>query len=142
SDELAQVAERLGAGVAKALLGKAVLSDRLPYVTGSIGMLGTVPSWCMMQDCDTMLMIGTTFPYTEFLPTEGQAAAVQIDRDGRALGLRYPIEVGLVGDAKQTLDALLPLLTPKTDLDWRHAIEKDCARWRESVVARSQTQDK
>ncbi|CAM3976529.1 thiamine pyrophosphate-requiring protein [Bordetella tumbae] len=139
SDELAQVAERLGAGVAKALLGKAVLSDRLPYVTGSIGLLGTVPSWRLMQDCDTLLMVGTTFPYTEFLPPEGQAGGVQIDRDGRALGLRYPIEVGLAGDAKQTLAALLPLLEQKTDLDWRHDIEKDVARWREVVAARAQT---
>ncbi|OZI49559.1 thiamine pyrophosphate-requiring protein [Bordetella genomosp. 4] len=139
SDELAQVAERLGAGVAKALLGKAVLSDRLPYVTGSIGLLGTVPSWRLMQDCDTLLMVGTTFPYTEFLPPEGQAAGVQIDRDGRALGLRYPIEVGLAGDAKQTLAALLPLLEQKTDLDWRHDIEKEVARWREVVQARAQT---
>jgi len=142
SEVLADVAERLGAGVAKALLGKAVLSDRLPYVTGSIGLLGTVPSWRLMQDCDTLLMIGTTFPYTEFLPAEGQAAAVQIDRDGRTLGLRYPIEVGLVGDARQTLTALLPLLEQKTDLDWRHEIERNCARWREVVTARAQTQGK
>lgn len=140
SEELAAVADRLGAGVAKALLGKAVLSDHLPYVTGSIGLLGTVPSWRLMQDCDTLLMIGTTFPYTEFLPPEGQAAGVQIDRDGRSLGLRYPIEVGLVGDAKQTLAALLPLLTQQTDLEWRHNVEDDVARWREVVEARAATQ--
>lgn len=138
SAELAEVAQRLGAGVAKALLGKAVLSDRLSYVTGSIGLLGTVPSWRLMQDCDTLLMVGTTFPYTEFLPPEGQAAGVQIDRDGRALGLRYPIEVGLVGDTKQTLSALLPMLAQKTDLDWRHDIEKHVARWRETVAARAE----
>jgi len=138
SAELAEVAQRLGAGVAKALLGKAVLSDRLSYVTGSIGLLGTVPSWRLMQDCDTLLMVGTTFPYTEFLPPEGQAAGVQIDRDGRALGLRYPIEVGLVGDTKQTLSALLPMLEQKTNLDWRHDIEKHVARWRETVAARAE----
>src|SRR5690606_7729291 len=88
SEELIEVAQRLGAGVAKALLGKAVLSDRLPHVTGSIGLLGSVPRWRLMQDCDNLLMIGRPFPYTEFLPPEGQASGVQIDRDGRALGLR------------------------------------------------------
>ncbi|KCB34281.1 thiamine pyrophosphate-requiring protein [Bordetella hinzii] len=140
SEALAAVADRLGAGVAKALLGKAALSDSLPYVTGSIGLLGTVPSWRLMQDCDTLLMVGTTFPYSEFLPPEGQAACVQIDRDGRALGLRYPIEVGLVGDAGQTLSALLPLLEQKSDLGWRHGIEKQVARWREAVAARAATE--
>jgi pyruvate dehydrogenase (quinone) len=139
SDELAAVTDKLGAGLAKALLGKAALSDRLPYVTGSIGLLGTVPSWRLMQDCDTLLMVGTTFPYTEFLPPEGQAAGVQIDREGRALGLRYPVEVGLVGDARQTLAALLPLLKQQSNLDWRHTVEKDVARWREVVAARAQT---
>ncbi|MGE4340376.1 MAG: thiamine pyrophosphate-binding protein, partial [Pigmentiphaga sp.] len=119
SEELAAVAERLGAGVAKALLGKAVLSDALPYVTGNIGLLGTVPSWRLMQDCDCLLMVGTSFPYSEFLPPEGQASCVQIDRDGRALGVRYPADVGLVGDARQTLAALLPLLQENTDRSWR-----------------------
>ncbi len=142
SEALAAVADRLGAGVAKALLGKAALSDSLPYVTGSIGLLGTVPSWRLMQDCDTLLMVGTTFPYSEFLPPEGQAACVQIDRDGRALGLRHPIEVGLVGDAGQTLSALLPLLEQKSDLGWRHGIEKQVARWREAVAARAAVEGK
>ena len=94
-----EVAELLGAGVAKALLGKAVLPDELPCVTGSIGLLGTKPSWDLMKDCDTLLMVGSSFPYSEFLPEEGQARGVQIDIDGRMLGIRYPMEVNLVGDA-------------------------------------------
>lgn len=138
SDALAEVAQRLGAGVAKALLGKAVLSDSVPYVTGNIGLLGTVPSWHLMQDCDTLLLVGTTFPYTEFLPPEGQAKAVQIDRDGRALGLRYPVDIGLVGDAKRTLEALLPLLEPPSDLSWRHEIEQRVSDWRKVVEARAE----
>ena len=101
--------------MAKALLGKAVLPDDLPYVTGSIGLLGTKPSWKMMQDCDTLLMVGSSFPYSEFLPEEGQARGVQIDIDGRMLGIRYPMEVNLVGDSAETLRALLPRLERKTD---------------------------
>lgn len=136
-NEVRAVAERLGAGVAKALLGKAVLPDALPYVTGAIGLLGTQPSWEMMNDCDTLLMVGTSFPYAEFLPREGQARAVQIDLDGRQLSLRYPVEVGLAGDARLTLEALLPLLEPKTDSPWREQIEKSVRRWRETVRARA-----
>ena len=105
-----EVAELLGAGVAKALLGKAALPDELPWVTGSIGLLGTKPSWDLMQECDTLLMVGSSFPYSEFLPAEGQARGVQIDIDGRMLGIRYPMEVNLVGDAAETLRALIPLL--------------------------------
>ena len=89
----------LGAGVAKALLGKPALPDDLPFVTGSIGLLGTQPSWDLMQGCDTLLMVGSGFPYAEFLPEEGQARGVQIDIDARMLGLRYPMEVNLVGDS-------------------------------------------
>ncbi|MFY3911187.1 thiamine pyrophosphate-requiring protein [Achromobacter ruhlandii] len=136
-NEVRAVAERLGAGVAKALLGKAVLPDALPYVTGAIGLLGAQPSWEMMNDCDTLLMVGTSFPYAEFLPREGQARAVQIDVDGRQLSLRYPVEVGLVGDARLTLDALLPLLEPKAENPWREQIEKSVRRWRETVRARA-----
>jgi pyruvate dehydrogenase (quinone) len=116
SAEVAAVAETLGAGVAKALLGKAVLPDDLPYVTGAIGLLGTEPSWELMNHCDTLLMVGSGFPYAEFLPKEGQARGVQIDLDPGMLGLRYPMEVNLVGDSAQTLRALLPLLQRKTDL--------------------------
>ena len=128
SAEVAAVAETLGAGVAKALLGKAVLPDELPYVTGAIGLLGTEPSWELMNHCDTLLMIGSGFPYAEFLPKEGQARGVQIDLDPGMLGLRYPMEVNLVGDSAQTLRALLPLLQRKTDRYWPERI----ARWNES----------
>ena len=110
TDEVIAVADRLGAGVAKALLGKAALPDDLPWVTGSIGLLGTKPSWDMMTECDTLLMIGSGFPYSEFLPKEGQARGVQIDIEPDMLSLRYPMEVNLVGDSAETLRALLPLL--------------------------------
>ena len=123
------VAELLGAGVAKALLGKAALADDLPFVTGCIGLLGTKPSWDLMQECDTLLMVGTRFPYAEFLPEEGQARAVQIDLDPRMLGIRYATEINLVGDAAQTLERLLPLLKPKEDRTWRDQIESWVADW-------------
>ena len=129
ADEVMQVADALGAGVAKALLGKAVLPDDLPYVTGSIGLLGTKPSSDMMNECDTLLMVGSSFPYSEFLPEEGQAHGVQIDHDGRMIGIRYPMDAQLVGDSKATLRALLPLLEPKDDRSWREQIEADVADW-------------
>ncbi|MGY6272229.1 thiamine pyrophosphate-requiring protein [Achromobacter denitrificans] len=135
--EIRQAAELLGAGVAKALLGKAAVPDGLPYVTGCIGLLGTQPSWDMMNECDTLLMVGTSFPYAEFLPREGQARAVQIDRDGRKLSLRYPVEVGLVGDSRLTLQALMPMLECKTARRWRERIEKQVARWRDTVRERA-----
>src|SRR3989440_2950308 len=128
-DEVEAVAEALGAGVAKALLGKAALPDDLPYVTGSIGLLGTKPSWTLMMECDTLLMVGSSFPYSEFLPEEGQARGVQIDIDGKMLGIRYPMEVNLVGDSAETLRALVPLLARKTDRSWREKIEKETAAW-------------
>jgi pyruvate dehydrogenase (quinone) len=136
-DELLAVAERLGAGIAKALLGKACVADGLPYVTGSIGLLGTKPSWDLMQECDALLMVGTAFPYSEFLPKEGRARAVQIDIDGRMLNLRYPVEVGLVGDSAATLGALLPLLEAKADDSWRRHIEEQVARWWRVLEARA-----
>jgi pyruvate dehydrogenase (quinone) len=129
ADEVVEVAEVLGAGVAKALLGKAAVPDDLPFVTGSIGLLGTKPSWNMMMDCDTLLMVGSSFPYSEFLPEEGQARGVQIDIDGRMLGIRYPMELNLVGDSAATLRALLPHLTRKADRGWRDQIESDVADW-------------
>ncbi|HJW26597.1 MAG TPA: thiamine pyrophosphate-requiring protein [Rhodocyclaceae bacterium] len=129
TDEVIAVAEALGAGVAKALLGKAAVPDALPFVTGSIGLLGTKPSWDLMNDCDTLLMIGSGFPYSEFLPKEGQARGVQIDIDPRMLNLRYPMELSLVGDSKETLRALLPHLTPKTDRSWRNEVERNVERW-------------
>ena len=110
ASEIIEVASRLGAGVAKALLGKDVLPDDLPFVTGAIGLLGTKPSYDLMMKCDTLLMIGTGFPWSEFLPRDGQARAVQIDIDASMLGLRYPVDVNLHGDAAETLRALLPLL--------------------------------
>src|SRR4029078_6566145 len=120
--QVEQLAEKLGAGVAKALLGKAALDDALPYCTGSIGLLGTKPSWTLMDECDTLLMVGSSFPYSEFLPEEGKARAVQIDIDGRMLSIRYPMEVNLTGDAKETLRALLPLLRRKSDRTWREKL--------------------
>jgi pyruvate dehydrogenase (quinone) len=133
--ELEQVAELLGAGVAKALLGKDVLSDELPYVTGSIGLLGTRPSYELMQDCDTLLTVGSSFPYTQFLPAFDQARAVQIDVDGKYIGMRYPYEVNLVGDAAATLRALIPLLRRKEDRSWREDIEARVTRWWEVMAA-------
>ena len=131
-DELIEVAELLGAGVAKALLGKAVLPDDLPFVTGSIGIIGTRASNEMMLECDTLLMVGSSFPYAEFLPPEGQARGVQIDIDGRMLSLRYPMQANLVGDARATLRALIPHLERKEDRGWRETIEGKVDRsWRE-----------
>lgn len=127
--EIEQVAEILGAGVAKALLGKDVLSDELPWVTGSIGLLGTRPSYEMMADCDTLLTVGSNFPYTQFMPAFGQARAVQIDIDGKFIGMRYPYELNLVGDAAATLRALIPHLRRNEDRGWRETIESNVADW-------------
>jgi pyruvate dehydrogenase (quinone) len=137
ADEIVQVADLLGAGVAKALLGKAVLPDDLPYSTGAIGLLGTKPSWDMMMNCDTLLMVGSSFPYSEFLPPEGQARGVQIDLDGRMLGIRYPMEVPLCGDAKETLRALIPMLERKANRTWRESIEKGVRHWWKVVEGRA-----
>src|SRR5215213_6096551 len=127
--EVIETAEALGAGVAKALLGKAALPDDLPFVTGSVGWLGTTASNRMMERCDTLLMIGTGFPYNEFLPQPGAARGVQIDLNPGMLGVRYPIEVGLTGDSAETLRALLPLLTRQTDRSWREEIEASVDEW-------------
>jgi pyruvate dehydrogenase (quinone) len=135
--EVVEVAELLGAGVAKALLGKTVLPDDLPYVTGSIGLLGTKPSWDLMQDCDTLLMVGSSFPYSEFLPEEGQARGVQIDIDGKMLGIRYPMEVNLVGDSAETLRALRGKLRRKEDRSWREQIESGVGSWWELMERRA-----
>ncbi|HZU58754.1 MAG TPA: thiamine pyrophosphate-requiring protein [Actinocrinis sp.] len=135
--QVEQVADLLGAGVAKALLGKDALSDELPYVTGSIGLLGTRPSYELMRDCDTLLVIGSSFPYTQFLPKFDQARAVQIDIDPSMIGLRYPFEVNLVGDAERTLTRLLPLLRQKDNRSWRETVEKNVARWWEVMQRRA-----
>jgi pyruvate dehydrogenase (quinone) len=127
--EVVAAAETLGAGVAKALLGKDVLADDLPFVTGSIGLLGTRPSYELMDGCDTLLTIGSSFPYTQFMPPLDQARAVQIDNDPTMIGMRYPYEVNLVGDAATTLRRLLPLLTERQDRSWREKIEKSITHW-------------
>ena len=137
TDEVIAVADRLGAGAAKALLGKAALPDDLPWVTGSIGLLGTEPSFDLMMGCDTLLMIGSGFPYSEFLPQEGQARGVQIDIAPDMLSLRYPMEVNLVGDAAETLRALLPMLKQKSDTAWRDTIAKNVAEWWETLEDRA-----
>jgi pyruvate dehydrogenase (quinone) len=127
--ELAEVAGKLGAGVAKALLGKDVLPDDLPFVTGSIGLLGTRPSYEMMRDCDTLLIVGSSFPYSQFLPEYGQARAVQIDIDGTLIGMRYPTELNIVADSRAALRALLPLLQRKEDRSWAQGIERNVSDW-------------
>jgi pyruvate dehydrogenase (quinone) len=128
-DELIEAAELLGAGVAKALLGKDVLPDSLPFVTGSIGLLGTTASYELMKGCDTLFMVGTSFPYSEFLPKEGQARCVEIDIEASRIGIRYPVDVQLVGDAKETLRALNPKLERKDDRSWREQTEKQVDEW-------------
>jgi pyruvate dehydrogenase (quinone) len=133
ASEVMEVAELTGAGVSKALLGKDVLPDDLPYVTGAIGLLGTRPSYELMRDCDTLLIVGSNFPYTQFLPEFGAARAVQIDIDGRFVGMRYPTEVNLVGDAAETLRSMVPRLRRKDDRSWRETIEHNVARWWETV---------
>ncbi|MDR5758508.1 thiamine pyrophosphate-requiring protein [Caballeronia sp. LZ035] len=137
TDEVIAVADKLGAGVAKALLGKAALPDDLPFVTGSIGLLGTEPSYKMMMECDTLLMIGSGFPYAEFLPKEGAARGVQIDLKADMLSIRYPMEVNLVGDSAETLRALLPLLEQKTERAWREDIEGWVASWWKTLEKRA-----
>ena len=137
TDEVIEVAQRLQAGVAKALLGKAAVPDDLPFVTGSIGLLGTRPSWDLMKNCDTFLMVGSAFPYSEFLPEPGAARGVQIDIDGSRLSLRYPMEVNMVGDSATALRALLPLLTQKKDSTWRREIEKGMADWWDTLKERA-----
>lgn len=137
ADEVIAVADKLRAGAAKALLGKAVLPDDIPWVTGTIGLLGTRPSYELMRDCDTLLMVGSSFPYGEFFPKEGQARAVQIDIDGKMLGLRYPMEVNLSGEASETLRALLPLLEEKNDGAWRDTIARNREEWERVSEARA-----
>jgi pyruvate dehydrogenase (quinone) len=135
SQEVIEVAELLGAGVAKALNGRAALPDDLPFVTGPIGLLGSKPTDHMMENCDTLLMVGSSFPYSEWLPKEGQARGVQIDIDGRMLGIRYPMEINLVGDSASSLRALIPLLRRKEDRSWRDGIEQEVSRWWEILDA-------
>jgi pyruvate dehydrogenase (quinone) len=137
TDEVIETAEILGAGVAKALLGRATVPDDVPFVTGQIGLLGTRPSYELMMGCDTLLMVGSSFPYAEWLPQEGQARGVQIDIDGRMLGIRYPMEALLVGDSAETLRALKPLLKRKEDRAWQESLEKSIKEWWGVVEERS-----
>jgi pyruvate dehydrogenase (quinone) len=139
-DEVIAVAEKLGGGVAKALLGKSVLPDDLPFVTGAIGLLGTRPSSDLMNGCDTLLIVGSGFPWSEFLPKNGQARAVQIDVDPAMLSLRYPCEVNLHGSAAETLRLLLPMLHEKADRTWRREIEHGMKDWWATLEARAKTQ--
>ncbi|MGY4479991.1 thiamine pyrophosphate-requiring protein [Bradyrhizobium sp. USDA 3364] len=137
TNEVIAIADRLSAGCAKALLGKAVLPDDLPWVTGSIGLLGTEPSYDLMMECDTLLMVGSAFPYAEFLPKEGSARGVQIDIDASMLSIRFPMEVGLVGDAAEALHALLPRLKQKPADGWRNSIENNVREWWKTLEDRA-----
>jgi pyruvate dehydrogenase (quinone) len=136
-DEIVEVAEILGGGIAKALLAKTMVPDDIPFVTGSIGLLGTEATDKMMRNCDTLFMVGSSFPYSEWLPEEGQARGVQIDLDSRALGLRYPMEVNLQGDSKETLRALIPHLKRKSDRSWQRRIEGWVDDWWKVSEARA-----
>jgi pyruvate dehydrogenase (quinone) len=136
AEQVVELAELTGAGIAKALLGKDVLSDELPFVTGAIGLLGTRPSYELMTGCDTLITIGSNFPYTQFMPEFGQARAIQIDIDSRFIGMRYPYELNLVGSAGSTLKHLLPMIEHKSDRSWRQTVEKNVARWWD-VMSRS-----
>ncbi len=129
SPELERAAELLGAPVVKALLGRAVLPDDSPYTTGGAGLLGTRPSQEALEDCDTLLLVGTSFPYIEFYPKPGQARAVQIDLDPVRIGLRFPVELGLVGDSRATLQALLPLLERKADRSFLEKAQRGMREW-------------
>jgi pyruvate dehydrogenase (quinone) len=142
SDELEQTAELLGAPIIKALLGKAAVPDSSPYTTGGIGLLGTRPSQEAMEDCDTLLMVGTSFPYIEFLPKPGQARGVQIELDPKRIGLRYPVEVGLIGDSRNTLRELIPLLRRKEDRGFLNAAQAGMKDWMRMMEERGTRRDK
>jgi len=141
TDELEQTADRLAAPIVKALLGKAAVPDDSPYTTGSIGLLGTKPSQEALEECDTLLMVGTSFPYIEFLPRPGQARGVQIELDPMRIGLRYPVEVGLVGDSARTLQALLPLLTRKAERGFLESAQERMKGWLELMDERATRPD-
>lgn len=141
STELESIAEHLSAPIVKALLGKAAVPDSSPYTTGGIGLLGTRPSQEALEQCDTLILIGTSFPYLEFYPKPGQARAVQIDRDPKRIGLRYPIEVGLIGDSQQTLRRLLPLLERKKDRSFLERAQAGMKEWRELMKRRGTVTD-
>jgi len=141
TDELEQVAEKLGAPIVKALLGKAVVPDDSPYTTSQLGILGTRPSQEVLEECDTLLMVGTSFPYIEYLPKPGQARAVQIELDPMRLGLRYPVEVGLVGDSRRSLEALIPLLKGNADRSFLRQTQAKMHTWRQELAEQGSRQD-
>ncbi|MGA2233738.1 MAG: thiamine pyrophosphate-binding protein, partial [Tepidisphaeraceae bacterium] len=138
-EEVLQIADLLGAGVAKSWLGKAVVPEEIPFCTGHIGLLGSKPSWDLMQGCDALLVAGSSFPYGEFYPKAGQAKGVQIDIDGRLLSLRYPMDVNLKGDARQTLKALMPLINRKTERSWQKTVIAGVTEWWKVVEGRAHT---
>ena len=140
--EVERLAECLGAPIAKALLGKAVVPDASPLTTGGIGMLGTLPSRKALQECDTLLIVGSTMPYLEFYPKPGDARCVQIDLDPERIGLRYTVDVGLVGDAKPTIEALLPLLKPKGDRSFLNEAQEGMRRWNEMMLEQASDSNK
>jgi pyruvate dehydrogenase (quinone) len=135
--EIVELADRLGAGITASLLGKPVLDETLPFHTGVMGHLGSTASAELMRGCDTLLLIGTNDPWTEFYPEPGQARAVQIDIDGRRLGVRYPVEVPLLGDATESLRALLAVVKPRDNSRWRRQVEDWVRRWHEIAAARA-----
>jgi pyruvate dehydrogenase (quinone) len=141
TDELEQMADRLAAPIVKALLGKAAVPDDSPYTTGCVGLLGTKPSQEALEECDTLLMVGTSFPYIEFLPKPGQARGVQIELDPIRIGLRYPVEVGLVGDSARTLQALLPLITRKAERGFLETAQSRMKSWLELMEERATRPD-
>lgn len=137
--EVVELAETVGGGIAKALLAKDVIPDDLPFCTGPIGLLGSKPSWDMFQDCDTFVMVGSSVPYSQYLPPFGQARGVQIDIDPKFIGMRYPMEAMLVGDAALTLRSLLPRLERRTDRGFRDEIEQNVSDWWDLMSRRAMT---
>ena len=141
-DQVLRLAELVGGSITTALLGKGVVPDDSPYVTGCIGLLGSAPSSDAMRECDTLIFLGTSFPYHQFLPKPGQAKSVQVDIDSTRIGLRYPADVGLVGDCARVLDALLPLLRREQDRSYLETIQKHIRDWREVIKERADRMEK
>jgi pyruvate dehydrogenase (quinone)/pyruvate oxidase len=139
--ELEELAEILGAPIAKPILGKACVPDESPYCTGGVGLLGTRPSQEALEGCDTLLIVGSSFPYIEFYPKPGQARCVQIDLDAPRIGLRYPVEVGLVGDSIRVLRRLIPLLDRRSDRSWLKKAQEGKAEWMKLMEERGTRQD-
>ena len=137
-NELISVAQKLGAPIVKALLGKAVVPDDSPYSIGGIGLLGTEPASDAMSEADTLFMIGTSFPYIDYLPRPGQAKGIQIDIKQEKVGMRYPVDIGLVGDSKLTLSALIPLLHQKTNLEFLKSKQEAMKNWNKLIKERSE----